>query len=262
MSGAIIERVTDRSKGQLNCLRGTPNAGAGMSVIICCHNGKARLAPTLEALAKCVASFPVEILLVDNGSNDGTPEMASDAWTRTGVPMALRVVSEPKLGLAYARKRGVAEAAHELIVFCDDDNWLSPDYLEIAADVLSDPDVGAVSGLAEPVFEGPAHPCVYSHGRFLALGIQALSSGDVTTSLGYVWGAGLAARRSDLLTVYDCPGLPTLSGPSGELSVARGDDNELCWALRVLGKRLIYDERLKLRHFMPKERLELELCRL
>ena len=48
---------------------------------------------------------------------------------------------------------------------------------------------------------------MYSHGKGLALGIQALSTGDVTKSLTVlVWGAGLAARRSDLLTVYDCPG--------------------------------------------------------
>jgi hypothetical protein len=69
---------------------------------------------------------------------------------------------------------------------------------EVAADVLSDPEVGAVSGQAEPVFEGPAHPFVYSHGKAVALGIQALSTGDVAKSHRYVWGAGLAARRSDL----------------------------------------------------------------
>jgi glycosyltransferase involved in cell wall biosynthesis len=94
-----------------------------MSVVICCHNGKARIGATLEALAKCSARFPVEILLVDNGSNDGTSETAVEVWKRARAPMTLRVVPEPKPGLAYARKRGVLEAAHELVVFCDAPAW-------------------------------------------------------------------------------------------------------------------------------------------
>ena len=60
----------------------------------------------------------------------------------------MRVVPEPKLGLAYARKRGVYRGHPEAHRICDDDNWLAADYLEVAADVLSDPEVGAVSGQA------------------------------------------------------------------------------------------------------------------
>jgi hypothetical protein len=63
------------------------------------------------------------------------------------------------------------------------------------------------------------------------------------------------------MKIYECPHLPILSGPSGVLSTARGDDNELCWAIAVLGRRLIYDERLKIKHFMPRERLTLEYLR-
>jgi hypothetical protein len=61
----------------------------------------------------------------------------------------------PGPGLAYARRRGVMEAAYEYIVFCDDDNWLAPDYLSIAREILFDPKVGAAGGQAEPEFEGP-----------------------------------------------------------------------------------------------------------
>src|SRR5260370_9676494 len=71
----------------------------------------------------------------------------------------------------------------------------------------------------------------------------------------------LALRRSDLLTIYQCPGLPMLTDRAGVLSAASGGDNELCWALTVLGKILIYDDRLKLRHFIPQERLQISYLR-
>jgi glycosyltransferase involved in cell wall biosynthesis len=229
-----------------------------VSVIICSHNGKARIAPTLEAIAKCEASFPVEVVLIDNASSDGTAQRACDIWKRLDTPFKFRVVVEPELGLAYARRRGVLEACYEFLLFCDDDNWLSPDYLSIAAEILSDPRVGAAGGQTEPVFEGPVPTFAYSHGHWLALGIQALSSGDVTTSRGYLWGAGLGVRKSDMLTIYQCPVFPILAGRAGTCSFSSGDDSEICWALTVLGKKLVYDSRLKLHHFMPRERLTIE----
>jgi glycosyltransferase involved in cell wall biosynthesis len=183
-----------------------------VSVLICSHNGKAWIAAKLEALAKCEATFPVEIILIDNNSDDGTAQAASVVWGRLGSPFNFRVVFEPRLGLAFARRRGVMEADNDFLVFCDDDNWLSRDYLSIAAQILSDPNVGAVGGQVEPVFEGPVPCFAYSHGYWLALGIQALSSGDVTHNRGYLWGAGLAVRRSDLLTIYRCPVFPILTG--------------------------------------------------
>jgi glycosyltransferase involved in cell wall biosynthesis len=231
----------------------------GVSVLICCHNSAARITPTIEALTRCNTTFPAEIVLVDNDSTDDTVATARAAWERlNNTSFRFRIVSEPELGLAYARRKGVREASYECVVFCDDDNWLSPDYLELVVEILSDPTVGATGGQSEPVIEGPIPTFMYSHGSWLALGVQSLSSGDVTDSRGYLWGAGLAARRSDLLKIYQCPAFPILTGRAGSSSSASGDDNEICWALTVLGKTLVYDDRLKLRHFMTRERLQIE----
>jgi glycosyltransferase involved in cell wall biosynthesis len=232
-----------------------------VSVLICSHNGQARIAATLESLAKCEASFPVEVILIDNNSTDGTAQTAIAVWTRLNSSFKFRVIVEPELGLAYARRRGVMEATHDFLVFCDDDNWLCRDYLSIVVEVLSDPRVGAAGGQVEPVFEGSTPSFAYSHGDWLALGIQALASGDVTHSRGFLWGAGLAVRRSDLRMIYECPFFPISTGRVGASSVSSGDDSEICWALTVLGKTLVYDSRLKLQHFMPQERLEIEYLR-
>jgi hypothetical protein len=145
-------------------------------------------------------------------------------------------------------------------VFCDDDNWLAPDYLSIADEIMSDPTVGATGGQIDPVFDGPAPTFAFSHGDCLALGIQGLCSEDVTQTRGFLWGAGLVVRRSSLLEIYRCRYFPIRVGRTGT-SLAQGDDSEICWALRILGKRLLYDERLKLRHYIPRERLQLTYLR-
>lgn len=232
-----------------------------VSVVICCHNSQGRIEKTLQALSQCRGDFAIEAILVDNASTDDTVEQARSIWSRLRNPFELRIISEATPGKVFAQRTGTRDARNEFIVYCDDDNWLAPDYLIVAKQILSDPSIGATSGQAEPVFEGEAPTFAYSHGNWLALGIQSLHTGDLTDTVGYLWGAGMAARRADLMKIFECPVLPILSGPSGVLSIARGDDNELCWAIAVLGMRLIYDERLKIKHFMPRERLDMEYLR-
>jgi glycosyltransferase involved in cell wall biosynthesis len=232
-----------------------------VSVVICCHNSQGRIERTLQALSECRGDFAIEAILVDNASTDGTIAKATSVWKQLSAPFALRIISEETPGKVFAQRAGTRNARNEVIVYCDDDNWLAPDYLIVANQILSDSRIGAASGQAEPVFEGEAPTFAFSHGNWLALGIQSLHTEDVTDTVGYLWGAGMAARRSDLMKIFECPSLPILSGPSGVLSIARGDDNELCWAIAGLGKRLIYDERLKIKHFMPRERLNMEYLR-
>jgi hypothetical protein len=97
MSCSQNRLMTDRLKEPLAA---PPLTGdAGMSVVICCHNGKARIGATLEALAKCSASFSIEILLVDSGSNDGT----SDGIDKTCFWLALERELEPRIKASWQR---------------------------------------------------------------------------------------------------------------------------------------------------------------
>jgi len=68
-----------------------------------------------EALAQAVG----EVIVVDNGSTDGTAEVARRAGAR--------VVSEPRRGYGYACAAGVAAAKHEVLVFLDGDGSSLPD---------------------------------------------------------------------------------------------------------------------------------------
>jgi glycosyltransferase involved in cell wall biosynthesis len=54
----------------------------GISVVICTHNGAARLAQTVRHLAaqRVKPERPWEFLLIDNASADNTPAVARQLW--------------------------------------------------------------------------------------------------------------------------------------------------------------------------------------
>jgi glycosyltransferase involved in cell wall biosynthesis len=221
------------------------------SVVICTFNGAARIEPVLTALAGLNGGAGHEIVLVDNCSTDGVAAIASALWTHVGHPSVdFRVISETTPGLSAARCAGVRAATRDVIVFCDDDNLLSSDYLEVAASILADQTIGATGGPNTPLADGDMPPLFFSYAALAAVGAQALASGDIDQ----LWGAGLVVRRKLLAELYDTPGFPLLIGRRGS-ALTCGEDLEICLGVCLLGYRLWYDERLTLRHIVPAERL-------
>ena len=100
-----------------------------ISVIICTHNPRADyLGRTLDGLrSQELSAGEWELVLVDNAS----PEPVAPRFDLGWHPRA-RVVVEPEMGLTAARLRGISEASAPLLVFVDDDNVLSADYLKRA----------------------------------------------------------------------------------------------------------------------------------
>jgi glycosyltransferase involved in cell wall biosynthesis len=225
--------------------------GRAFSVVVCTFNGAARMERVLTALAGLRGGATHEIVLVDNCSTDGVAAIASAIWTHVGRPTVdFRVISETTQGLSAARRAGVRAATREIVVFCDDDNLLAPDYLEVAAAILADPTIGATGGPNTPLTDGEVPPLFYSYAALAAVGAQALASGDIDQ----LWGAGLVVRRKLLVELYDTPGFPLLVGRRGS-ALTCGEDLEICLGVGLLGYRLWYDERLTLRHIVPVERI-------
>lgn len=225
----------------------------GISVIICCHNGAIRLPTTLMHLREQAApDVPWELLIIDNASTDATADVASSCWVHGPAP--LRIIRESKLGLQSARQRGLAEAEYDYIGFVDDDNWVARDWVRTAYRVLStDPLIGAVGSVCDPACEVPA-PQWFGrfHASYAILPSHNLS--QIRCCPTFISGAGLCVRKVAWQQLLRDGFRPVLSGRLGAKLVG-GEDTEFTCALRISGWKLQVEPNLRLRHYMPTQRL-------
>ncbi|MBS0239204.1 MAG: glycosyltransferase [Proteobacteria bacterium] len=233
----------------------------GISVIICAHNSAERIRPTIDALARCRANFPVEIIVVDNNSTDGTAGHAKEAWDACGNDrFAFSIVDEPQAGLAYARRAGVRAASFGIVVFCDDDNWLAEDYLMHAMRIMRDPHVGAAGGCSTPGNPENLPSWFYTFSWGFAVGVplsriaQLPDEPEAATSVDALWGAGLVTRRDIIKYLYTLPGFPALSGRKGA-ELLSGEDLEISACLLGAGFKLLFSESLRFKHDIAPKRL-------
>ncbi len=225
---------------------------SGVSVVICCYNSRTRLPATLRALAKQTpVDAPYELIIVDNNCTDDTVEVANDSWRALDTPFPMRVVAQHKPGLGFARIKGVQEASHEYVVFCDDDNWLCEDYLlKTRNHFESSNDIALLGGVGIPEFETSPPPWFETVKGF------GYAVGDEGRDTGYVrslYGAGMALRRSVFLEVIDESRMSLTDREGSRLS--SGGDTEICEMISSAGYRIYLDRTMTFKHFLPKERL-------
>ena len=114
-----------------------------ISVVIPCHNHAHFLAEAIESAR--ASEFPVEVVVVDDGSTDGSAEVAER------YPVDL--IRQDNRGLAAARNRGLTDCRGAFVVFLDADDRLLPGGLDIAARALC------------------AHrSCAFAYGRCIMMG--------------------------------------------------------------------------------------------
>jgi glycosyltransferase involved in cell wall biosynthesis len=230
----------------------------GVSVILCCYNSSSRISKTLQALARQEFIFPVswEIILVDNASTDHTSTIAQSTWKSLNTTTGIRIIYEPLQGLAFARKAGIREASYSYLVFCDDDNWLTPGYIQRVYDILeSSPDIAACGGLGIPVFETSKPSWFDEYKEAFALGSQ-----DGNSENGRIlnlYGAGLGVNRKMIEKLEMTEFRPFMTGRVGN-KLCSSEDTELTYALTLMGYKLHYSPELQFYHFLPKERLTVD----
>lgn len=234
---------------------------SGVSVVIVTLNGKQRLLPTLEHLANQEdIHFNCEVLLIDNNSSDDTVEFSQEFWNRENRPCPFRVYKESKAGTLYARNAGFEQANYRYVLFCDDDNSLSSNYVKTAFDyICSNSSIAAVGGKGVPHFEARTDipDWVKPQLRFLGCGPQGNSTRDTTHEKGCLYTAGAIVDRVWIQNLYASGFEPKLTGRIGNSLIA-GEDTELTYALKGIGGQLHYCEAMTFQHVIPAKRLTLD----
>lgn len=227
----------------------------GVSVILCCYNSIERLQPTLEALAKQqkVDGIRWEVVLVDNASTDGTAAFARRVWAQLLNPTHLYLIHEARPGLGHARSKGIAAARFNTLVFCDDDNWLHPQFVFYASRIFDQqPGIVACGSLGIPVFENAPPSWFNDYAEAFATGPQDKwkENGNILS----LYGAGLVIKKAVIHQLTEAGFTPVMTGRTGK-QLSSSEDTELTNALVLAGKQLGYSSTLSFKHYLPAHRV-------
>ncbi|MBK8983922.1 MAG: glycosyltransferase [Ignavibacteria bacterium] len=233
----------------------------GFSIIVCCYNSSELLRETIRSLCSLIylKDFSAEIIIIDNASTDNTADIASGLLKEFESPFEFRIEYESKQGLSFARKKGIEVSGYDYILFCDDDNRLDENYLINSFRLMEGKnEIGALGGVSEPVSDIIFPDWFEDFKQSYSAGRQSESNGEIISELHSLWGAGLVLRRTAIEGLYNNGFHSLLSDRTGS-SLTSGGDTELCYALRLAGWKIWFDDSLKLKHFLPGKKTYLEL---
>lgn len=198
-----------------------PFAGR-VTVLVPAFNEETTIRATVESVLGCRRPL-TEVLVVDDGSSDGTVAAVRDLVDGR----AVRLLVKENGGKASALNAGIAAARGDVIVCTDADSVFLPETLDRLVRWFGDPRVDAVCGNDAPL--APATPIQ----KFLA----------ITTHIGTGY-----VRRG--LSTLGC--LPIISGNLGAFRArvlgevggydeVWGEDLELTFRLHAHGRRIVFD---------------------
>jgi glycosyltransferase involved in cell wall biosynthesis len=186
-----------------------------VSIVVCSYNGAQTLEACLTSLQQI--DYPdYEIILVDDGSTDKTPQISKDFPN-------VKTIRQKNMGLSYARNVGFKAARGEVIAYTDSDCMADKDWLYYLIGTLEQGDFVAVGGPnISPPAQSWAQACV------------AASPGQpshvlITDSEAeHIPGCNMAFYKW---------ALELIGGFDAEYRKA-GDDVDVCWRLMQLGHRI------------------------
>lgn len=196
-----------------------------VSVIIPAYNAAATLEECLRACLNQTRK-PDEVIVVDDGSTDGTAEAAR--------ALGVRCVRQERAGPAAARNRGARETRGDILVYTDSDCVPEPDWLE----ALTAPFAEGVAGVGGSYTNANA-------GCFLADLIQeeiAARHERLGDDVDFLGSFNVAYRRE----AFEAAG-----GFDESFRAASGEDNDLAYRLVDNGGRLRFTAKARVAHYHP-----------
>lgn len=158
-----------------------------VSVVLCTRNRAAYLPDALASYDHVKASVPWELVIVDNGSNDGTDRLLREFRGKSGID--LHILFEPRPGLSRARNAGWRAAKGEIVAFTDDDCYPQHDFVDEVWRNFSESDLGYLGGKIL-LFDPLDYPItIQPRASRLAIAPQSY------LRPGFIQGANMAVRR-------------------------------------------------------------------
>lgn len=207
-----------------------------VSVVVPTFNRRSSLQRLLEGLA--AQSYPAaqfEVVVVDDGSTDGTAELLRDLV----LPYEMRVLNQEHGGPGAARNLGVAAARGELIAFLDDDvvpaRNLLREHVETHGTARDSVVIGPMSPPAaswqRPAWVRWEEDKLQTQYRDMLAGKYACTPRQFYTGNASLSRAGF------------------LAGGGFDTTYRRAEDVELAYRLRDLGARFIFNPRADVTHY-------------
>jgi GT2 family glycosyltransferase len=196
-----------------------------ISVVIPSCDGGHNLDKCLDAVERLAVS-PSEVIVVDDGSSDGSIQRAA--------ARGVRIITTPsRQGPAIARNIGAKAATASIVFFLDADVCVHADAIGRIAAALSDSQVDAVIGSYD---DDPSSPDFLSqYKNLMHCFVHQTASSEAST----FWSGCGAIRREVFLE---------LSGFDSSYSRPAIEDIELGYRMRQSGRRIVLDRDLRARH--------------
>ncbi|MGA2176618.1 MAG: glycosyltransferase [Verrucomicrobiota bacterium] len=186
-----------------------------VSIVVACYNGGRTLQPCLDSLTRL--NYPdYEVIVVDDGSTDITPQVAS-------LYKNFRTLSQAHQGLSVARNAGLFASQGEVVAFTDADCRADEDWLYyLAADLLK----GSFVGVGGHNFLPPDDSAV-------AAAVMVSPGGPAHVMLTdrqaeHIPGCNMAFYKWALVEI----------GGFDPIFHRAGDDVDVCWRLQQRGYRI------------------------
>ncbi|WP_284982989.1 bifunctional polysaccharide deacetylase/glycosyltransferase family 2 protein [Arthrobacter sp. efr-133-TYG-118] len=199
-----------------------PEITEPVTVIVPAYNESAGIEAAVRSIV--ASSHPVEIIVVDDGSTDGT----ADIVEALGLP-GVTVIRKENGGKPSALNAGIAAASHDLVVMVDGDTVFEPDTVHALVQPFADPRVGAISGNTKVANRGGILGA-WQHIEYVVGFNLDRRLFDVAECMPTVPGA-IGAFRSDALR--------RVGGVSDE---TLAEDTDLTMSLCRDGWRVVYQE--------------------
>ena len=217
-----------------------------VSIIIPHFNGYPLIGPCLESLRKI--TYPdIEILVINNKSTDDSPQKI-----KSNFPEVTVIDLDKTYGFAKACNEGLSRVVGEFALILNNDTVVEKDFLEPLVFAMKDPQVSAVQGKIMNFFNknefdyaGAAGGYMDRYGYTLSRGrvfeTKEIDQGQYDQEVEIFWACGscMLLRLQDLRKnqIY-----------FDETFGMYGEEIDLCWQLKLLGKKIIFTPESKIYH--------------